>query len=198
MVILAVVLLLGTKSSPSTGGNFNPVTVDFAEGISVDGTVVVDGSGNLDAPVTTTTLTASGASSIGSITAGLNYFKPVLTPTVDTTLTVAQTGSIVNLGTAGVDVTLPSPTAANGVHYRFVVSAAFATTDITIVSGTADLIEGSLIVAGAVVACDAADLITIAAANEDIGDFIEIYSNGTKWMVGANQAMTASNHACSG
>jgi hypothetical protein len=46
----------------------------------------------------------------------------------------------------------------------------------TIVAGTADTIEGSLIVAGAVVACDSADLISIAATSEDIGDFVDVYS----------------------
>lgn len=175
------------------GGNFNPVTQD-AYSYNVLGTEVISTTRGLSA----TTLTATGAVSLGSITAGLNYFKPVVDLTADTTVTTAQSGTIFNMGTAGVDVTLPAPTTANGTHYRFVVSAAFATTDMTITVGNTDLIEGSLIVAGAVVACDAADTITIAAANEDIGDFIDLYSNGVKWMIGANQAMTASQHVCSG
>lgn len=199
VAILLLVLVAGGKKEEDVGGSFNPVVVDFAEGISVDGTTRISGTGAFTASgLTTSTLTATGASSIGSVTAGLNYYKPVVSLTSDTTLTIAQTGTIFNMGTAGVDATLPAPTTAAGVHYRFVVSAAFATTDMTITVGNTDLIEGSLIVAGAVVACDAADTITIAAANEDIGDFIDLYSNGVKWMIGANQAMTASNHACSG
>lgn len=198
----ALILTL-TGTSPTVGGVYSLVNKYFYDGISVGTTnqFAVSSAGALTTSglVTATGgLTLTGVSSIGSITTGLNYYKPVLTPTSDTTLTVAQTGSIVNMATAGLDITLPAPTAANGVHYRFVVSGAFATTDMTLVAGTADTIEGSLIVAGAVVACDAADIITIAAANEDIGDFIDMYSNGTKWMIGANQAMTASNHACSG
>ena len=182
------------QSEENLGGLIETLPIDFMAGLRVNGTTIISSAGVL----TPTSLTTTGASSIGSITAGLNYYRSVLTPTSDTTLTVAQTGSIVNMGTAGLDITLPAPTAATGVHYRFVVSAAFATTDMTLVSGTADLISGSLIVAGAVVACDLADIITIAAANEDIGDFIVLYSNGAQWMIGANQAMTASNHACSG
>jgi hypothetical protein len=198
VAVLAIVLgglfMLGGKvSTPSAGGNINPVNQDVYS-LSIGGTSVISHARALVA----TALTVSGATSIGSITAGLNYYKPVVDLTADTTLTVAQTDTIFNMGTAGVDATLPAPAVAAGVHYRFVVSAAFATTDMTIVAGTADTIEGSLIVAGAVVACDAADLITIAAANEDVGDFIDLYSNGVKWMIGANQAMTASNHACSG
>lgn len=173
---IATVFVLGTVASKSEnlGGSFNPVPVDFAEGITVDGTTIITGAG------------------------AMYVSSPVLTPTADTTLTVAQTGSVVNMGTAGLDITLPAPTTSAGVSYRFVVSAAFATTAMTIVSGTADLIEGSLIVAGAVVACDAADLISISATSEDIGDFVDVFSNGTKWVIGANQAMTASQHTCSG
>lgn len=38
-------LSLGAKTSDPVGGNFNSVMVDFAEGISVDGTTVISGSG---------------------------------------------------------------------------------------------------------------------------------------------------------
>ncbi len=196
VTVVITVFILGFASSKTNipvGGNFNPVPVEFSQGITVGGTEVINNTGQFTGGLNTVL-----ASVIGSTSVGLNYYKPVVSLTADTTITAAATGTIYNVGTAGVDVTLPAPTAAKGVHYRFVVDAAFATTDVTIVSGTADLIEGSLIVAGAVVACDAADIITIAAANEDIGDFIDLYSNGVKWMIGANQAMTAGNHACSG
>ena len=182
-VVLAVLIALfslGSKSKP-TGGTFNPVTTDFSQGITLNGTPYISSTGVM-----------------GSTTGGIYAYKPVITYTTDTTLTASQTGAIINMGTAGLDLTLPTPASATGVHYRFVVSSAFATTDMTIVAGTTDTIDGSLIVAGAVVACDAADIITIAAANEDVGDFIDLYSNGTNWLIGANQAMTASNHACSG
>lgn len=174
------------SDSAKLGGTFNPATVDFAGGIK---TTTIQAS---QPGAATPTLIA------GSTSAGLFSYGPVLTYTTDTTLTTDQSGATINMGTAGLDMTLPSPTDATGVRYRFVVSAAFATTDMTIIAGTADTIEGSLIVAGAVVACTAADIITIAAANEDVGDFIDLFSNGTNWIIGANQAMTASNHACSG
>lgn len=189
-----------TTDSEKLGGMIHTLSEDFRAGIRVAGTEVISSARALSVTsiTNTGTTTLTGATSIGSTTAGLSYYKPVVDATADATLTIAQTGTIFNIGTAGVDLTLPAPTTAAGVHYRFVVSAAFATTDATITVGNTDLIEGSLIVAGAVVACDAADTITIAAANEDIGDFIDIYSNGVKWMIGSNQAMTASNHACSG
>lgn len=174
VVVVAVLIGNSMNDKATVGGNFNPVKVDFAQGISVNGVNVL------------------------SSTRELTTITPVTTLTSDTTVTTAQSGTVFNIGTAGVDVTLPAPTAATGTHYRFVVSGTFATTAMTIVAGTADTIEGSLIVAGAVVACDSADLISIAATSEDIGDFVDVYSNGTNWLIGANQAMTASQHTCSG
>lgn len=102
------------------------------------------------------------------------------------------------MGTAGVDVTLPAATASAGVGYKFVVSAAVATTDMTIVGAAADLIEGTLIVAGAVVDCDASDIITFVVDGENIGDYVEVYSDGTKWMIGDSGALTTSKLTCSG
>ncbi len=48
----------------SFGGATNYDYVDTDNGYYVDGTQVIDGSGNVDAPVTTTTITASGESSL--------------------------------------------------------------------------------------------------------------------------------------
>lgn len=42
------------------GGVYSNVQKDFSEGITVDGTVVIDGNGNVDAPITSTTGTFSG------------------------------------------------------------------------------------------------------------------------------------------
>lgn len=196
IAILALVLSIAglSKTKAPVGGTFNPVKVDFAQGISVNGTDVIS---NLRG-ITATTLTATGAVSLGSATAGVNYFKKEITPTADTTLTVAQSGSIINMGTAGLDVTLPAVASSNGVHYRFVVSANFATTDMTVVSAEGDNIEGSLIVAGAVVDCAANDKITVVNDGEDIGDYFDLYSNGTTWFIGASNGLTASKLTCTG
>jgi len=178
VIVSLLFLIIGSKKG-TVGGNFNPVPVEFSQGITVGGTQVINSSGQYTGGLSTVL-----ASAIGSTTAGLYNYRPVITYTADTTLTAAQTGAIIDMGTAGLDLTLPAPTAAAGVHYRFVVSAAFATTNMTIVAGTADTIEGSLIVAGAVVDCTANDLITIVATSEDIGDFVDV--------------LAASNTTCTG
>ena len=193
VMILSFLSFGKTENKPYVGGSFNPVIIDFAEGISVDGTTIINSAGQFVGSLATTL-----ASTVGSVGAGANITVPVITPTTDTTLTVAQSGSIVNMGTAGLDITLPSVTSSAGVSYTFVVSGNFTTTDMTIVSGTADKLDGTLIVAGAVVDCDATDLITIVNDGENVGDFVELFSNGTNWLIGKSGALTASKMTCSG
>lgn len=197
VVAIFVVLFMigkGSQQEVAVGGNFNPVVVDFAEGISVDGTTVISGSGG----VTTPTLTTTGATALGSATAGVNQFAATLAPTTDTTLTASQSGSTIAMGTAGLDVTLPAVASSNGVWFRFVVSAAYTTTNMTVVSAEGDNIEGQLIVAGAVVDCTANDVITSVNDGEDIGDFFLLYSNGTNWFIGPSGGLTASKLTCTG
>lgn len=192
--ILAVILLIGfAKSGPSVGGNFNPVAVDNYS-YNVNGTEVIS---HLRA-ITASALTVTGATTLGSTTAGANIYRPVVTPTADTTLTASQTGSTFDMGTAGLDLTLPAVASSAGVWYRFVVSASFATTNMTVVSAEGDNIEGSLLVAGAVVDCDANDVITSVADGENIGDFFDLFSDGTYWYVGASGGLTTAKLTCSG
>jgi hypothetical protein len=194
IVTVITVMLLSAALVPNSskvGGVYNQVTKYFYDGINV-------GTNSQFTISSLGVLVSSGGATIGSTTAGLNSYKTVTTLTADTTITNAASGTIYNIGTAGVDVTLPAPTAANGVHYRFVVSANFATTAMTIVAGTADTLEGSLLVAGAVVDCDAGDLISISATNENIGDFVDVFSNGTNWIIGASGALAASVLSCTG
>lgn len=199
VAVLAIVLgglfMLGNKvSTPTTGGTFNPVKVDFAQGISVAGTTVIS---SLRA-ITAASLTVTGATTLGSTTAGVNTYRPIVTSTADTTLTASQTGTTFLGGTAGVDWTLPAVASSNGVHFRFAVSGNYATTPMTIVAPEGDIIEGSLMVAGAIVDCSANDLISISATNEDIGDFVDLYSNGTTWFIGSSNALAASVLTCTG
>lgn len=165
----------------------------------MDGTTRIDGSGAFTAAgLTTTTLTTTAGANLGAVGAGAYVTRPVIAPSGDTTLTVAQSGAIVQMAVAGLDVTLPAATASAGVGYKFVVSAAVATTNMTIVGDAADLIEGTLIVAGAVVDCDASDVLTFVIDGENIGDYVEVYSDGTKWMIGDSGVLTTAKLTCSG
>lgn len=194
-LVVSLGVMLGVSSKgEKLGGMIHTLSEDFRAGIRVGGTEVISSTRGISA----TTLTATGATSLGAAGSGVNWFEKVSALTSDTTLTASQSGTTFTMGTAGLDLTLPAVASSNGVRFKFVVSAAFATTNMTIVSAEGDNIDGNLIVAGAVVACDLADVVTFVATSEDIGDFVELYSNGTTWFVGSNGTMTASNTTCSG
>ena len=82
---------------------------------------------------------------------------------------------------AGAAITMPALKA--GAHYKFVVAAAFATSDWVITPSDADKLEGCLTVKGAAVDVDAADTITFELGAENIGDFVEITCDGSSWFV---------------
>lgn len=118
------------------------------------------------------------------------------TATVTTTLTTTLSGEIYTIAGTTSTFILPATSTASGSFYRFVVGGAM-TGDATIVtSDGGNNIEGSLIVAGAVVDCNAEDTLTFVADGENIGDFVELYSDGTYWYIGASGALTGSKLTC--
>ena len=86
-------------------------------------------------------------------------------------------------GGTGFGITLPAPT--QGWSCKFTIGAAFST-DFVFTAGTADTFEGCVIEAGAVQTVDAADTITLEDGVENIGDWIEFYSDGTITFVFGN------------
>lgn len=86
-------------------------------------------------------------------------------------------------GGTGVGITLPVPT--KGWRCKFTIGAAY-TTDYVFTAGTADTFQGCIIEAGAVQDVDAADTITLEDGVENIGDFLEFWSDGTSTFVFGN------------
>ncbi len=117
---------------------------------------------------------------------------PVLVPVIAFALTAAQSGVNVMLGpTAGFAITLPA--VAAGLHYRFTVAALFATTNYTVITpALADIIQGGAMVVGAEVSSASCDTISFVATAESIGDFIEVWSDGTSWFANGRGALTGS------
>lgn len=112
------------------------------------------------------------------------------------TLTIAESGRTFFASGSSTVFVLPATSTASGVHYRFVISGAI---DGNVTVRTSDLgnnIEGTLLVAGAVVDCDAEDTITFVADGENIGDYFEIFSNGANWFLGSSGALTGSKLTC--
>jgi len=166
----------------------------FPNGISADSTSPSAGQ------VRGSTLTITGAATAASLTttgaiAGKVSVSNLSNAVTTTTLATTNTGNVYNI-TSSTNFVLPSTSTNSGVWYRFVIGGAI-TSNVTIhTSDDGNDIEGAMIVAGAVVDCDAEDTITFVADGENIGDYIEVYGNGTDWLIGSSGALTSSKMTC--
>ncbi|MBI2096866.1 MAG: hypothetical protein HYT40_01795 [Candidatus Sungbacteria bacterium] len=115
-------------------------------------------------------------------------------PTTDTTLTAAQSGTTFYIGTAGLDLTLPAIGGTSGVWYRFVDSTAISTTNMTIIA-PANILQGPIDVNSTLVLCTSEDLISFVQTADVIGDWVEVRSDGTNWFV-TGQAQAAGGITC--
>jgi hypothetical protein len=96
------------------------------------------------------------------------------------TLTASDSGKYFTLSaSAGAEIELPA-VAVDGFKARLTVGSAFATTNWTIVSAT-NVIQGSADVNSTLVPASNENTISFVATAESVGDFIEIYSDGTNF-----------------
>lgn len=118
--------------------------------------------------------------------------REIVTPTAATTLTAAQSGSIISLtAAAGYAVTLPAVASSAGLNYHFVVGVVHATTDWVITSAAAD-IYGVVDELSTVQAVAGATTINLELATATIGDWYYLYSDGTNWYISGHAAQAAS------
>jgi len=90
---------------------------------------------------------------------------------------------------AGFESTLP--TAAAGLHFRFIVKTAATSNGYTITGTPADKIFGTVACSGAEdtvngVTADAADNVILVHGQAKVGDLVEFFSDGTNWYVTGN------------
>jgi len=111
--------------------------------------------------------------------------------TADTTLTAADSGKTFYLDAVGEAITLPAVGDATGVQYKFVVTAAIATSAWTIAATTAK-IYGSVTEAGLVQLSSAETTLTIVHTKAIEGDWITLECDGTNWYL-AGQFSVASS-----
>jgi hypothetical protein len=96
------------------------------------------------------------------------------------TLTASDSGKFFTLSAAaGAQVSLPS-VAIDGFRARFTVGLAFATTNWTIKSLT-NVIQGSADVNSTLVPGANENTISFVATAETVGDYVEVYSDGTNF-----------------
>jgi hypothetical protein len=149
--------------------------------LNTQGTLHVGGNSTLDG-----TLTVLGETGFRELTTAI---------TATTTLTAAQSGSTFYIAPAH-QTTITLPALADGLVYKFVISGAFADADTAIASAEGDNIEGALIVAGAVIDCDAEDKINFISDGENLGDYVELRSNGTSWFIGSSGGLASVKLTC--
>jgi len=108
--------------------------------------------------------------------------------TVAKTLDTEDSGKEFVLKAAG-GVAITLPPVQTGLNYKFTTGLAFATTPFVITS-TTSVIQGSVTVAGVVIAGINENTITFAETVESLGDWVEIWSDGVNWYI-SGQATTA-------
>ena len=92
--------------------------------------------------------------------------------------------------TTGFVTTLPAP--AVGLRYKFIVKLVNTTTNHTIVcNGGASLFQGNVMVASTVVTAVAGTSVNLVATTTDIGDHVEVISDGTSWFLSGSATTTA-------
>lgn len=89
-------------------------------------------------------------------------------------------------GGTGFAITLPAP--VKGWSCKFTVGAAF-TTDF-VLTAQAAILEGSIVAGGIVIDVSGGTTINLAATIENVGDTIELWSDGTTIFVQGNQLTT--------
>ena len=138
-------------------------------------TIVVDPKKGLHQKAATTLLQAGSLS---------GQRKAVITTTSDTTLTAADSGKLILLdGSTTHDVTLPS--AAAGLHFKFVLIDASADVDIVQAAATEDFVGLIVDGAGSKDAAVSGDtkIIFDQTGGATVGDTVSLECNGTNWFV---------------
>jgi len=115
--------------------------------------------------------------------------------TTDVTLVGQDSGTTYYLSATGTNIILPAVT-NTGANFRFVINGASANANFIIDSAEGDNMEGTLIVAGAVVDCAAVDQINFVVDGENIGDYVEVRSDGTQWLIGDSGVLTPAKMTC--
>ena len=119
-------------------------------------------------------------------------FMDTVALTADTTLTPADSGKVFFLDATGEEILLPAVGVSAGVKYKFIITAAVATTSWTIVATTAK-IYGQVVEAGLVQLAAAETTITLVHTSKaTIGDWLTLESDGTNWYVAGQFAVAAS------
>lgn len=118
-------------------------------------------------------------------------------PYAATNINVADSGKILitpqTAAGVGVIYTLPALTVSGGLHYRFFNGAPAALNGIVTITAPANSLQGVIMkgpVGGALLLSVAGSTsVNFATAASIIGDYIDLYCDGTNWYVSAMSAI---------
>jgi hypothetical protein len=131
------------------------------------------------------------ASVATNVPLGYNHSSEVLAAAK--TLTATDSGTTFFLTLAGgFTVTLPAP--KDGLSYRFIVAVAPTTAYIIASASAANVINGQICTAAdgtAVTTAAASDVINFVASQAILGDYVEMISDGTSWLINGMCAVAA-------
>jgi hypothetical protein len=197
-----------TNSSTVTTSGTSTLATTTITDLSVSGATDIDGAITASSTLGVTgavqlynTLDVIGALSGTSLSlsgqfspTGITYTTSSVTGTT-TTLTAADFGTVVYSNAAsGTTMTLPAAT--DGGSLKFFVSTAFDTANVVIDSAEGDNIYGTLHVDGGLVPCSAEDQINFVNTAETVGDYVDLYSDGTSWFIGSSMGSTTGSMTC--
>lgn len=187
VIVILGVVLVGVGGNNQSQDNLGASGSRFPRGISADSTSPVAGE------VRGSTLTMTGNS---TLTGSVTFKEASQNVSTAKVLTAADSGKTFYLSGGAAAYTL-SATSTPGTWFRFVIGGAITGNATVVSAGSVNAIEGTLIVAGAVVDCDAEDTITFVADGENLGDYFEIRTDGTNWFLGSSGALTTAKLTCS-
>lgn len=134
--------------------------------------------------------TAQKTDALGNQSA-LSTSENIIDVTGATTLKIGDSGKILMLrAAAGAPITLPAVTAGKW-NFRIYVASAFATTNWTVVS-TTNVIQGGAIVNSTYVPGVNENTVSFVATAETIGDYIDVFSDGTNIIANGVGALAGS------
>ncbi len=125
------------------------------------------------------------------VTDGAGLISNVEVLALTDTLVSKDAGKVFSLQGATDGAAINLPAVETGFNCRFIVGAAFATTDWTIVA-TTNVVQGGAIVNSVFVAASNENTISLVASAESVGDYIDINSDGTNYYVSGVGALAGS------
>lgn len=131
-----------------------------------------------------------------NIQGDLNYQYDILSiSSTSASIPASLSGATIAVEAAS-GTTMVLPPIQEGLNYRFVIATAFDTANVIVDSAEGDNIDGTLIVAGAVVDCRGEDQLNFVNDGEAVGDYVEVAALSGQWVIVDSGVLTSAKLTC--